>query len=143
VIFRVVECFLVLLQVCSLVPLFVDIAPIVLDAAGYCWHRKVCVRNLALSTSSLTLTGRRSKYFFSTHRETCANLFVLPYALNDGLDEQCIYLVVDVPLPHRVPNLIALNNFEHHIILQWLYCAKFISAFTLTVLPDISTPHIS
>jgi hypothetical protein len=52
----------------------------------------------------------------------------LPYALNDILDEQRINLVIDIPLPHRVPNLIALDNFERHVILQWLHCAKFVGA---------------
>ena len=130
-----------LLWVYLLAPLFVNVATIVLDAAGYCWHRKVYVRNLTLSTCSLTLTGRRSKYFFSTHRETCTNLFILPYVLNDGLDKQCIYLVVNIPLPHRVPNLIALDDFEHHVILQWLHCAKFISVFTL-VARHLHTTHL-
>jgi hypothetical protein len=130
-----------LLRIYLLVPLFVNIAPIVLDAAGYRWHRKVCIHDLALSTCLLTLTGQRSKYFFSTHRETCADLFILPYALNNGLDEQRIYLIVDVPLPHRVPNLIALDDFEHHIILQWLHCTKFVGAFTL-VARHLHTTHL-
>ena len=131
-----------LLQVYSLAPLFVDIAPIVLDTASYRWHHKVCVHDLTLSTwgISLTLKGQ-SKYFLSTHRETCADLFILPYALNDILDEQCIYLVVDVPLPHRVPNFPALNDFEHLLILQWLYGAHFIGALAF-VARHLHTTHV-
>jgi hypothetical protein len=65
----------------------------------------------------------------------------MPYALNDGLDEQRIYLVIDVPLPYRVPNLIALDDFERHVVLQWLHCAKFIGAFTL-VARHLHTTHL-
>jgi hypothetical protein len=88
----------------------------------------------------LTLKGR-SKYFLSTHRETCADLFVLPYALNDVLDEQRIYLVIDVPLPHRVPNLPALDDFEHLLVLQWLHGAQFIGALAF-VARHLHTAHV-
>jgi hypothetical protein len=142
VILHIVKHFLVLLWVYSLAPLFVDIAPIVLDAAGYCWHHKVCIHDLALSTWGILLTLKgQCKYFLSTHRDTCADFFILPYVLNDILDKQRIYLVIDVSLPHRVPNLPALNDFECPLILQWLHGAQFISALAF-VARHLHTTHV-
>jgi len=66
---------------------------------------------------------------------------VNPVTLNDILDKQHIYLVVDVPLSHRVPNLLALNDFKCLLVLQWLHYTQFIGVLAF-VARHLHTAHV-
>ena len=82
-----------------------------------------------------------SKYYLSTDREKCTDLFGVPYALNDVLDKQRIYLIINISLPHGMPNHVFPNDFKRPTVLQWLHCTQFVGALAL-VAGHLHTAHV-
>jgi len=71
--------------------------------------------------------------------ELDTNLLVIPDVVNDRFDELCVHNVVDLPIPHWVPNFPTLDDFKWDTILKWCHHTQRKHAFRLVPGPIYST----